>query len=200
MISVPLLDRSPSCARRVYSPPALLVLLGRFFFPFLPVAPNSVPKCKLDTFSPVFFFVFPLSLFQDHASNLSHRSHVLMLGCTARLMPHHFDRCFVHKYKAQHTRQEDRRSSRLMVISSGNLFCVCQKTRWAEQTEYIGFLFHFQTLQPLAAPLSNLQGERQQSRRVCLNPLLCFLIKRRAGVRTHYFPHASPPSWFQFTG
>lgn len=29
---------------------------------------------------------------------------------------------------------------------------------------------------------------------MCLNPLLCLLIKRRAGVKTHYFLHASPLS------
>lgn len=45
----------------------------------------------------------------------------------------------------------------------------------------------------IAAPLSNLQGESQQSCCVRLNPLLCFLITRHACVRTHYFPHASPP-------
>lgn len=141
------------CPRCVFSPgptcSALQVLP--------PCGSKLCPEVQAWHFCPV--FVFPLILFQDHASNLSHRSHVLMLGCTARLMSHHFDRCFLHKYKAKHTRQEDRRISRLMVISSGNLFCVCQKTRWAEKTEYIGFLFHFQTLQPIAAPLSNLQGD-----------------------------------------
>lgn len=58
MISVSLLDGFPSCARGVYFPPALLVLLCRFFSPFLAVAPNSVLKCKLDTFVLFLFFLF----------------------------------------------------------------------------------------------------------------------------------------------
>lgn len=35
-----------------------------------------------------------------------------------------------------------------MVMGAADLFCVCPETRGAEKTEYLGFLFHFQTLQP----------------------------------------------------
>lgn len=70
-----------------------------------------------------------------------------------------------------------------------------KKTR---RKEYIGFLFHYQhyNLISITAPLSHLRGKANRvwrhSRCVCLNPLLCLLIKRRAGVKTHYFLHASP--------
>lgn len=91
-ISVNLLDCFPSCAHRVVlpNPPrsALRVLQVQVC---ATVAPNSVLKCKLDTF---LLFCFSLFLFQDHAGNLSHQSQELMLGCITRLMSHHFDHCF----------------------------------------------------------------------------------------------------------
>lgn len=102
--------------------------------------------------------------------------------------------------------------SRATVISAGNLFCVrararaCQKARGPEKRRkkkriYMGLSFPLPNITTLFPSLhrSVICGAEKKANRVlrhsrcvCLNPLLCLLIKRRAGVKSHYFLHASP--------
>lgn len=118
-----------------------------------------------------------------------------MLGCITRWMPHHFDHCFFSPYIYKiHTYilyiYIYILLSRSIVIS-----CMSENKRSRKNRMYrpsFPFPKHYKPIS-IAAPLSNLPGESQQSCCVRLNPLLCFLITRHACVRTRYFPHASPP-------